>query len=176
VILPLTVLRRLDCVVAGGEEFELTLTGFAAERLLFRLGASAARERCILKEASLMSVWLPDPYRATRDVDVLASGPTDDDAIRSLVSNICAVPSPEDELRFDVSGLAVETIRPEEEYAGKRARFRALLDNARIAKQLDIGAGDVVIRQIEEIDYPTMLPVRTPRTVMVRFGMTALWL
>ena len=81
--------RLLNRARAGGEEFELTLTRFAAERLLFRLGASAARERCILKGACLLSVWLPNPYRATRDVDVLASGPTDDGAIRSLVSEIC---------------------------------------------------------------------------------------
>ncbi len=42
------------------EEFERTLTRFAAERLLSRLGASAARDRCILKGASLLSFWLKD--------------------------------------------------------------------------------------------------------------------
>jgi hypothetical protein len=41
--------RLLNQAKTSGEEFELTLTRFAAERLLFRLGASAARERCILK-------------------------------------------------------------------------------------------------------------------------------
>ena len=150
--------RLLNQAKESGEEFELTLTRFAAERLLYRLGASGARERCILKGASLLSVWLPDPYRATRDVDVLASGPTDDDAIRSLVSEICAVSCAEDGLRFDLSDLTVDTIRPEEEYAGKRARFRAFLGNARIAVQLDIGVGDVVVGRIELIDFPTMLP------------------
>ena len=42
------------------EEFKRTLTRFAAERLLFRLGASAARDRCILKGASLLIFWLED--------------------------------------------------------------------------------------------------------------------
>lgn len=111
--------RLLNHAKARGEEFDLTLTRFAAERLLFRLGASAARERCILKGASLLSVWLPDPYRATRDVDVLAFGRADDDGIRSLVAEICAVPCPEDGLRFDDSELVVETIRPDEELFGK---------------------------------------------------------
>jgi hypothetical protein len=32
---------------------------------------------------------------------VLASGPTDDDAIRSMIAEICAVACPEDGLRFD---------------------------------------------------------------------------
>jgi len=149
--------RLLNQAKARREEFELTLTRFAAERLLFRLGASTARDRCILKGATLLSVWLSDPYRATRDVDLLAFGAVDEEAIRSLVAEICAVPCPEDGLRFDLSNLAVETIRPEDEYSGKRARFRAFLGKARIAVQLDIGVGDVVI-YTEEITYPTILP------------------
>ncbi len=149
--------RLLNQAKAHGEEFERTLTRFAAERLLFRLGASAARDRCILKGASLLSVWLPDPYRATRDVDVLASGPADDPAIRALVAEVCAVACPEDALRFDLSELVVEVIRAEEEYSGKRARFRAWLGNARIQVQLDLGFGDAHAAQPEEIDYPTIL-------------------
>jgi hypothetical protein len=149
--------RLLNLAKQHGEEFERTLARFAGERLLFRLGASAARERCILKGASLLAVWMPDPYRATRDVDVLASGPTDDDAIRSMIAEICAVPCPEDGLRFDLSELVVEAIRAEEEYSGKRARFRVFLGQARIAVQLDLGVGDAVAIAPEEITYPTML-------------------
>jgi hypothetical protein len=151
--------RLLNQAKRSGEEFERTLVRFAAERLLYRLGASAARDRCLLKGASLLSVWLTDPYRATRDVDLLVSGATGDEAIRSLVVEICAEPCPEDGLRFDLSDLAIETIRPEDEYAGKRARFRALLGSARIAVQLDIGVGDAVAVEPEEITYPTILPV-----------------
>lgn len=149
--------RLLNQAKTSGEEFQLTLTRFAAERLLFRLGASAARDRCILKGASLLAVWLADPYRATRDVDVLLSGQADDAAIQSLVEEICAVVCPDDALRFDLSGLVVETIRAEEEYSGKRARFRAWLGNARIAVQLDLGVGDALTTEPEEIVYPTML-------------------
>jgi len=149
--------RLLNQARASGEEFERILARFAAERLLFRLGASAARDRCILKGASLLAVWLPDPYRATRDVDLLLSGETDDDTIRSLVEEICALSCPEDGLRFDLSELVVETIRPDEEYPGKRARFRTFLGTARIALQLDFGVGDALALQPEEIVYPTLL-------------------
>lgn len=154
--------RLLNQAKLSGEEFQLTLTRFAAERLLFRLGASAARSRCILKGACLLAVWLPDPYRATRDVDLLLSGEADDAAIRSLVEEICAVACPGDALRFDVSELVVETIRPEDESAGKRARFRAYLGNARIAVQLDLGVGDTLTTPPEEIVYPTMLDTVPP--------------
>lgn len=145
--------RLLNQAKAKGEEFERTLTRFAAERLLYRIGASGARDRCILKGASLLSVWLPDPYRATRDVDVLAFGAADDEAIRSLVTEICAARCPEDALSFDLLNLTIEPIRPEDEYSGKRARFRAQLGSARIAVQLDIGFGDAIgpIRAIRSL-------------------------
>lgn len=149
--------RLLNQAKAHGEEFERTLTRFAAERLLYRLGASPARESCLLKGASLLAVWLPDPYRVTRDVDLLASGSSDAGAIRALLTEICAVPCPEDGLRFDLSGLTVDVIRPDEEYAGKRAGFRAYLGTARIRVQVDLAFGDAVAPAPEEIEYPTML-------------------
>lgn len=150
--------RLLNQARASGEEFERTLVRFAAERLLFRLGASPARERCILKGASLLTVWLPDPYRATRDVDVLALGFQDDADIRALLEEVCAVPCPEDGLRFDLSELRIEDIRAEEEYVGKRARFTAHLVSARIAVQVDFGMGDAMTTPPEDIRYPTLLP------------------
>jgi len=141
-----------------GEQFELTLARYAAERFLYRLGNSGARDRCILKGASLLSVWFKDPYRATRDIDVLASGPVDEQAIRALVDEVCGVPCPEDGLRFDLANLAVEDIRGDDEYAGKRARFRAFLGKARIRVQIDLGVGDAVAIPSETIVYPTLLP------------------
>lgn len=149
--------RLLARAKAAGEEFERTLTRFAVERLLYRLGASPARARCLLKGATLLAVWMPDPYRATRDVDVLAAGPADDAAIHALVEEICAVPCPEDGLRFDLSEMRIETIRAEEEYAGKRARFLAFLGRARIRVRVDFGFGDALAVEPEEIQYPTII-------------------
>jgi hypothetical protein len=140
------------------EEFERTLTRFAAERWLYRLGISEAREGCILKGASLVAAWLPEPYRVTRDIDMLAKGDADEAAIRRVVEAVCAVPSPEDGLRFDLSGLALDPIHAGGEYVGTRARFVAFLANARIRVQLDFGVGDALTADPEEIDYPTILP------------------
>ena len=123
--------RLLNQAKENREEFERTLVRYADERLLYRLGACSARDTCVLKGASLLVAWMHDPYRATRDVDVLAFGSPDDAAIRRLVEEICAVPCPEDGLRFDVTSLAIEDIRAVEEYDGKRARLAAYLDKAR---------------------------------------------
>jgi len=101
---------------------------------------------------------VPDPYRATRDIDVLVSGPADENAIRALVEDISAVECPEDGLRFDLSEMTVETIRGEAEYAGLRARFHAFLGKAQIRVQIDFGVGDALVSKPEEIEYPTILP------------------
>jgi predicted nucleotidyltransferase component of viral defense system len=149
--------RLLARAKAEREEFERTLVRYAAERLLYRLGASRARESCILKGASLLTVWMPDPYRATRDIDMLSFGPPDEAAIRALVEEICEVPCPEDGLRFDLSELVVGEIRGAEEYRGKRARFLAFLGTARIRVQMDFGFGDALVLGSEEIEFPTLL-------------------
>lgn len=144
-------------LLTGGEDFQRTLTRYAAERLLYRLGVSAVRERFALKGASPLAVWLPDPYRGTKDVDLLAAGDPSDDALRGVLEAICVVPCPEDGLVFDLSDLRLETIRLEVEYAGKRARFHALLGSTRIGVQLDLGFGDAVVPEPTDITYPTLL-------------------
>ena len=154
---PAASVRARLLALAGGEDFQRTLTRYAAERLLFRLGASAVRERFALKGASLLTVWMPDPYRGTKDVDLLASGDSSDESLRGVLEAICAVPCPEDGLVFDLSSLRLETIRPEEEYSGKRARFHALLGTTRIGMQLDLGYGDAVVPEPADITYPTLL-------------------
>jgi len=150
--------RLLTQAHAKGEEFERTLVRFAAERWLFRLGASTARNRCALKGASLLTVWLPDPHRATRDIDLLAFGSVDDAAIRTLIAEVCAVSCPQDGILFDLSELTLEPIRAEEEYVGVRTLFWARLGVARIRMQVDIGFADAMTADLEEIEYPVLLP------------------
>ena len=151
------------------EDFQRTLTRFANERFLYRLGKSSVRERFILKGASLLTVWLPDPYRATRDIDVLISGRTDDEEIRALLTMICEVHCPEDAMHFDISNLVVESIRDDASYSGKRARFQSTLGNIRIAMQLDLGVGDALTIPPAEIDYPTILKT-TPAPALLAYS------
>jgi hypothetical protein len=149
--------RLLAAAKMNGEEFERTLSRFATERLIFRLGESKAQTRCILKGAALLTIWMSDPYRATRDVDFLASGDAGDDNVREIIEQICAVPCPEDGLSFDLSDLKLQAIRAEEEYVGKRARFVAYLGTARIRVQIDFGFGDAITTKPDVTEYPTIL-------------------
>ncbi len=150
--------RLLNKAKQTGEEFELFLVRYACERFLYRLGASEFRDRCILKGAGLLAVWMKDPYRATRDLDLLAHIPSDESSIRNTVKEICAVPCPEDGLTFDLDSLGVSPIRAGEEYQGQRVVLRAFLGRARIRLQIDFGFGDAVTPEPEEVEYPTLLP------------------
>lgn len=50
-----------------GQSFELILTRYALERLLYRLSTSTFSDRFVLKGAMLLTSWFTDPHRATRD-------------------------------------------------------------------------------------------------------------
>ncbi len=166
--------RLLSKAKQRGEEFELFLVRYACERFLYRLGASKVRNQCALKGAALLTIWMDDPYRATRDVDLLASGSSDQVGIRTAMETICNVSCPEDGLTFDIGSLAISPIRAEQEYPGQRAVLHAHLGTARIRLQVDFGFGDIVMPGPEESDYPILLEglpvprVRTyPRVVTV---------
>jgi hypothetical protein len=157
--------RLLNHARARKEEFERTLVRYANERFLYRLGASPERDRCVVKGASLLSVWLRDPHRATRDVDLLALGTTSQAAIRRLVEEVAVVPCADDGLRFDVASLYVETIRGANEDVGTRVRMFAFLDSARIRVQIDFGVGDALATEPEDIEMPTILSDISPPQV-----------
>jgi predicted nucleotidyltransferase component of viral defense system len=165
--------RLLNQAKRSREEFELVLVRYACERFLYRLGASTLRDRFVLKGAGLLVLWLEDPYRATRDLDFLAHGPSDAASIRKIVVKICAVPCPEDGLVFDLDSLEVFPIRPDEEYQGQRSVLHALLGKARTRLQIDFGFGDAVTPDPEEVEYPTMLPdLPVPRLRVYRQEVT----
>jgi len=66
--------RLLDRARAERSDFQILLTRYALERLLYRLSVSAHRERFILKGAMLFVTLVADPFRPTRDLDLLGFG------------------------------------------------------------------------------------------------------
>ena len=123
----------------SGVEFQLLLARYACERFLYRLGMSPVRDRCILKGATLLAVWMQEPYRGTRDVDLLALGRNDETSVREIMTAICTVACPEDGLNFDLDSLRVSPIRPGQAYQGQRVKLACHLGQARIPTQIDFG-------------------------------------
>ena len=141
----------------SGVEFQLLLARYAGERFLYRLGVSSVRDRCILKGATLLAVWMEEPYRSTRDIDLLALGRSDESSIREIVTAICTVACPEDGLLFDLDTMRISSIHTEQRYQGQRVKMVCRLGTARIPIQIDFGFGDVVTPAPHEMSMSTLI-------------------
>ena len=153
--------RLLTLARQKGQAFDLLLTRYVNERLLYRLSLSPHRTRFVLKGAMLMSTWFDDPHRSTRDVDFLGYGDPEPDTMLVTFREICAI-EVEDGIVFDVDALRVDLIREELEYGGLRIRTTGALAGARIAVIIDIGFGDAIEPGIEEINLPVLLDLPQP--------------
>lgn len=141
---------------AAKEDFNLTLTHYGLERLLYRLSVSPHAPTFLLKGALLFSLWYDHPHRPTRDADLLAFGPSDIDTLVETFREICAIAC-EDGIAFDAVAIKGAEIRKSTGYGGVRIDIPATLDGARIALQVDIGFGDAVTPAPEDIRYPVLL-------------------
>ena len=154
--------RLLTLAREKGQGFDLLLTRYATERLLYRLSITPHRDRFVLKGAILMTTWFDDPHRPTRDVDFLGYGDPAPEPMLAVFKEICAIEE-SDGILFDVEALQVELIREELEYGGLRLRTTARLAGARITVVIDIGFGDAVEPGVEEINLPVLLDLPVPR-------------
>jgi predicted nucleotidyltransferase component of viral defense system len=139
------------------EDFNLVLQRYAAERFLYRLGASAERSHFVLKGAMLFALWGGSLYRATRDVDLTGYGPGEGAALDRAIKTICATACPPDGIEFLTGKVQIEPIRDHTEDVGFRVRLQARLDGARIRLQIDIGYGDAIVPEAIDSHYPTLL-------------------
>lgn len=153
--------RLLALSKAKGQTFDLILTRFALERLLYRLSKSQFSDRFVLKGALLLITWLEIPHRPTRDLDLLGYGSPDPELMLAAFQEILANDS-SDGVTFDVAALRIERIREELEYGGLRLRTTANVAGARIAVTIDIGFGDATEPGIEALEYPVLLDLPAP--------------
>ena len=141
---------------ATKEDFNLTLTRYGLERLLYRLSVSPHAPNFLLKGALLFSLWYDHPHRPTRDADLLAFGSNDIDVLIATFREICDVGN-DDGIVFNSAATRGSEIRKSTGYGGVRIDITATLDAARIALQVDIGFGDAVTPGPQEVRYPVLL-------------------
>ncbi|CAN7674592.1 nucleotidyl transferase AbiEii/AbiGii toxin family protein [Variovorax paradoxus] len=138
------------------QDFNLTLTRYGLERLLYRLSVSPHAANYLLKGALLFSLWYDQPHRPTRDADLLGFGPDDIGTAVSAFREICQI-EVDDGIAFDAASVRGSVIRKEAGYGGVRIDLLAKLDGARLALQVDIGFGDAVTPAPEPVSYPVLL-------------------
>jgi len=146
-----------------GTEFQTLLSRYVLERLLYRLSVSPHRDRFILKGALLFPLWLDDPLRPTRDLDLLGFGDSRPDELARVFREVMAVTVRDDGVDFDTGGVQATAIRDDIDYGGVRVRTQARIGSARLPVQIDVGFGDTVVPPATEVEYPVLLDAPAPR-------------
>ena len=155
--------RLLNIRDTTGEPFNHLLMRYGQERLLYRIQAAGHAETFVLKGAMLFALWHDVPGRPTRDIDLLGFGVLTHDRLRAIFADACTVEVQDDGLLFDPDSIQTDDIRDDQEYHGVRVRLLGFLGRARLAIQIDVGFGDALTPEPQQIDYPAILDFPAPR-------------
>ena len=131
--------RLLNQSRAQNRPFQELLQYYAMERFLYRLAQSGHADKFVLKGALLLTAWRAPISRQTVDIDLLGKTSNELEHIISIVSEICALESGADGVRFDRASVKATRIKEDADYEGVRVQFKAILAGARIPMQIDIG-------------------------------------
>jgi predicted nucleotidyltransferase component of viral defense system len=142
--------------------FSELLQYFAIERFLYRLSKSKYADRFVLKGALLLWVWNSPTKRPTMDIDVLGMTNNEVADIIQQVREICAIPSEDDGIEFDLESIRGESIVEDADYKGVRILFTGSLDKAVIHMQIDVGFGDVIYPGTQIRALPSVLDFSPP--------------
>lgn len=154
--------RLLNLSKENGQNFDLVLTRFALERVLYRLGESPYANRFVLKGAMLIMIWFDNPYRGTGDLDLLGFGDASEQAILETFREILSLEF-DDGIEFYPDSLRIERIREGLDYGCLRLSSFASVAGARIKLKIDIGFGDAIEPGENVVEYPVMLDFPAPR-------------
>ncbi|MFQ5463189.1 MAG: nucleotidyl transferase AbiEii/AbiGii toxin family protein [Phycisphaerae bacterium] len=158
--------RLLDRSRDTGEDYNLLLTRYSVERLLYRLSQSEHVDSFVLKGAMLFTVWKGAMHRPTRDLDLLGFGEASEERLVGVFRSVCDQTVDDDGMSFDANSVTAAPIRGEHTYAGIRLRIATQLGSARLNLQVDVGFGDVVTPEAGTETYPTLLDQPAPRLRM----------
>jgi len=147
-------------------DFNLLLTRYALERMLYRLSISGQRGQFLLKGALLFDLWFDVPHRPTHDADLLGFGSAELPHLENLFRQISQIEN-DDGIVFQAGTVKAAEIRKDANYAGVRVTLMGLLDNARCPVQIDIGFGDAVVPGPEDAQYPVILEEMPPPRLRV---------
>lgn len=154
--------RLLKVAKERGQTFDLLLTRYTLERLLYRLSQSGHKDNFILKGAILFTTWVDNAHRPTRDVDLLGFGASQPEAVLAVFQEICGI-AEDDGVTFDVGALKIDRNRDDLAYGGLRVTTDARVGGAKIRVVVDIGFGDAVEPGLDEVELPVLLDLPAPK-------------
>ena len=145
-----------------GENLQTLFVRYANERFLYRLSQTEHRTKFLVKGATVFAFWFDQPHRPTKDLDLLGYGKNEIPEIENVVREICAIKE-HDGLEFLTETIKGSLIREDQEYQGVRIAITVILERARIPVQIDVGFGDAVTPEAEEVELNTILDFPAPR-------------
>jgi predicted nucleotidyltransferase component of viral defense system len=138
-------------------EFQVLISRFLHERLLYRISVSDFSNHFVLKGGAFMYAIQGLKTRPTTDVDFLGQQIANDvDALCDTFRKICSTESL-DEVHFLPESIQGEPIAEQEKYNGVRVFVDTQFDTIRQRLQIDIGFGDVVTPENLQLEYPVLL-------------------
>lgn len=166
--------RLLNIAKSRNLSYQMLVSRYVQERLLYRLSISRYREHFFLKGGALIYAISGLEARPTVDIDFLGEKINRDmEFLRNVFAEICSIKYDADGISFDSSSIETEELMLNKEYNGVRIRIGAKLHSMRETVSMDIGFGDVVYPHANELDYPALLeenPIKllaySPETVV----------
>ena len=163
--MPASIKAKLSNIAKSqNRSFDEILTMYMMERLVYRLSHSRYNKSFVLKGGLLLYVLLGDPFRTTKDIDLLAKQLTNaTEDIMTVFQEICKL-EVDDGIKYTTDAIEILRINEDADYEGVRVLISCHLGQARKRLQIDIGYGDVIIPKPFVLEYPTILDM--PRPVM----------
>lgn len=155
--------RLLNQAREQGRPFQELLPYYVIERFLYRLSKSNFRESFILKGALLLTAWRAPQSRPTMDIDLMGRTDNGLEHISSVIREVCSTAVEQDGVVFKEETMEVQRIKEDAEYEGARVRLTAMVSNARLPVQIDIGFGDAIVPAPAKIGYPVLLEFPAPQ-------------
>jgi predicted nucleotidyltransferase component of viral defense system len=155
--------KLLNLAKSQGIDFDALLLRYMQERFLYRLSVSKHSGHFVLKGGLLLICHNVPHSRPTIDIDFLAQRIKNSHAgLKTIIQDIAHIEYT-DGINFDSGSVRSEDIREGAEYHGIRLKIEATLGKARKILQIDVGFGDDVVPQPQEMDFPTILDDQHPR-------------
>lgn len=150
--------KLLNLSKVEGLPYQPLLIRYVQERLLYRLAQSKYKNRFYLKGGALLYAHEQLKARPTLDIDFLGSNINNDKKIiEKAFSEICGIFCKEDGIIFDTDSIETEEINENRVYKGIRLHVTAQLDTIRQKIAMDIGFGDVITPEPQELEYPPLM-------------------
>jgi hypothetical protein len=154
--------RLMNRARQRGDDFNVLLTRYAIERVLYRLTRTKHASRFTLKGAMLFAIWMDKPHHLTLDADLLSAGQPSVEELWTVFQEVCAELVEPDGMSFDGTSVRVAEIREDNIYQGLRVKLIGHLGSARIPVQVDVGFGDVITPAAVETTFGPLLDLPPP--------------